>query len=713
MKREYMRILLIEDDRIEAALVREQIAASALAGASIEHSQRLTAGLDRLRTRRYDVVLLDLNLPDGNGIDNLHRTKAVAPNVPVIILTNVEDEEGAAAAVGNGAQDYLIKRHIAPELLSRAIRYAIARQEAEAALRASEERYALAIAGARDGIWDWDLERDEVHYSPRWFAMLRLRADEFGSSPDLWLDRIHEEDRSGFNKALQAHLKGATPHFEYEFRIRSGEGKYLWVMSRGVAVRGAAGRATRIAGSLSDISERKSTEAMLVHEALHDALTGLPNRNLFLDRLDIALKQQRRDSKRKFAVLFLDLDRFKNINDTLGHAAGDELLTEIGKRLSMFLRPGDSVARLGGDEFAILLMSISGLGEATLVAERVHDLLSQKFIIADKEIFATASIGIALSGPKYESSEDLLRDADLAMYRTKRRRAGSYAVFDNLMHEAAMQRLELETDLRSALSRNELVAYYQPIVALDHLRVVGFEALLRWFHPIRGLIGPEDFIPLAEESGMIGGLSWWMMREACLTTRAWQLSDPSLADLSISVNISSRLFSEPDFAARTLAILDETGLPPHSLHLEITENALLEHEDTTLRELSTLQNIGVKFHLDDFGTGYSSLSYLNLFSYDTLKIDRSFVAASSEPNGNGARNRRIVDALITLGRVLGMEVIAEGVETADQAQKLRELDCRVAQGYWFSKPLPAESALALLLREKELARGTIRTISHH
>jgi diguanylate cyclase (GGDEF)-like protein/PAS domain S-box-containing protein len=713
MKREYMRILLIEDDRIEAALVREQIAASPLAGASIEHNQRLTAGLDRLRTRRYDVVLLDLNLPDGNGIDNLHRTKAVAPNVPVIILTNVEDEEGAAAAVGNGAQDYLIKRHMAPDLLSRAIRYAIARQEGESALRASEERYALAIAGARDGIWDWDLECDEVHFSPRWLAMLRLRAEEVGSTPQLWLDRIHEEDRSGFNKALQAHLKGATPHFEYEYRIRSGEGKHLWVMSRGVAVRTPAGRATRIAGSLSDISDRKSTEAMLVHEALHDGLTGLPNRNLFLDRLDIALKQQRRDSKRKFAVLFLDLDRFKNINDSLGHAAGDQLLTEIGKRLSMFLRPGDSVARLGGDEFAILLMSISGLGEATLVAERVHDLLSQKFLIADKEIFATASIGIALSGPKYESSEDLLRDADLAMYRTKRRRAGSYAVFDNLMHEAAMQRLELETDLRSALSRNELVAYYQPIVALDHLRVLGFEALLRWFHPVRGLIGPEDFIPLAEESGMIGALSWWMMHEACRTTRDWQLSDPAYAELSISVNISSRLFSEPDFAARTMAILEQTGLPAHSLHLEITENALLEHEEATLRELSTLQNVGVKFHLDDFGTGYSSLSYLNLFSYDTLKIDRSFVAASSEPNGAGARNRRIVDALITLGRVLGMDVIAEGVETAEQAQKLRELDCRMAQGYWFSKPLPAESALALLAREEELTRGGIRTMHHH
>ena len=707
-----LHILLLEDDCVEATLVRDQIAASALVGASVDHVQRLHAGLERLRTRRYDLVLLDLNLPDGHGLDNLHQTKAAAPNVPVIILTNVEDEEGAAAAVGKGAQDYLVKRQIAPELLSRAIRYALARQQSETALRASEERYALAVAGARDGIWDWDLERAEVHYSSRWLALLRLRADDVEPKPATWLDRIHEEDLSGFNKAWAAHLKGATPHFEYEFRIRSGEGKYVWVMSRGVAVRDSGGRATRIAGSLTDISERKSTEAMLVHEALHDALTGLPNRNLFLDRLDLALKQQRRDSQRKFAVLFLDLDRFKNINDTLGHGAGDELLIEFGKRLSMFLRPGDSVARLGGDEFAILLTSISGLGEATLVAERVHDLLSQKFLIADKEIYATASIGIALSGAKYASPEDLLRDADLAMYRTKRRRAGSYAVFDNLMHEAAIQRLELETDLRGAIARDELVAYYQPIVALEHLRVIGFEALLRWFHPLRGLIGPEDFIPLAEESGVIGALTWWCMREACQQTRAWQQSDPSFAELSISVNISSRLFSEPDFAARTVAILEETRLAPHSLHLEITENALLEHEATTLRELSTLQGIGVKFHLDDFGTGYSSLSYLNLFSYDTLKIDRSFVAAANEQNGAGARNRRIVDALITLGRVLGMEVIAEGVETAEQAQKLRELDCRVAQGYWFSKPLPAASAQALLVRETALARTSVRTLQH-
>jgi len=277
------------------------------------------------------------------------------------------------------------------------------------------------------------------------------------------------------------------------------------------------------------------------------------------------------------------------------------------------------------------------------------------------------------------------------------------------MHETALQRLELETDLRSAVARGELAVYYQPIVSLEHMRVMGFEALMRWFHPARGLIGPDDFIPLAEESGTIGALTAWIMREACRQTRVWQESDPALAELSISVNVSSRLFSEPDFAARTAAVLRDTGLAPSALHLEITENALLEHESETLRELSALQKLGVKLHLDDFGTGYSSLSYLNLFAYDTLKIDRSFVAASD----NTPRDRRLVDALINLGRVLDMSVIAEGVETQEQAQKLRDLKCCMAQGFWFSKPLPSESAAALLLREKGIARSTLRSLSRH
>jgi diguanylate cyclase (GGDEF)-like protein/PAS domain S-box-containing protein len=687
-------VLLIEDDSVEAELIRDCITSFAGPGADVERVQRLGAGVTRLAERRFAVVLLDLNLPDGSGISNLLRVKATAPTTPVIILTNVEDQAGPTAAMAQGAQDYLIKRHMTSELLSRSIRYAIARQEAETSLRASEERYALAVSGARDGIWDWDLERGEIHYSPRWLSMLRLSETDAPLTPATWFDRVLEEDRPGLEQALDEHLRGATPHLEYECRMKDGAGQILWTQCRGVAVRDASGRATRIAGSLTDISDRKSTEALLVHEALHDALTGLPNRNLFLDRLDLAIKQHRRDNRRQCAVLFVDLDRFKTVNDSLGHAAGDEMLIEFAKRLRMFLRPGDSIARLGGDEFAILLNDINGLSEATLVAERIHEMLSLKFTIADKELYATASIGIALSGPEYERPSDLLRDADLAMYRTKHERSGSYAVFNSRMHES-LQRLGLETDLRSALSRNELVPYYQPIVELGRMQVIGFEALLRWFHPVRGLVGPEEFIPLAEKSGMIGPVSWWVMQEACRQMHEWQTSHPDFANLSISVNVSSRLFAEPEFAARTLAILKRTGLKPEALHLEITENALLEHEVATIRELTTLQEVGVKFHLDDFGTGYSSLSYLSRFNYDTIKIDRLFIAGSADSH----RNRRIVDALLSLGRVLGMEVIAEGVETPEEAQKLRDLNCRAAQGFWFSKPLPSESAHALLVRE--------------
>lgn len=693
-RQESFSILLIEDDSLEAGLIRDEIASFPRTSAHVDHVQRLAAGIGRLGEVRYDVVLLDLNLPDGSGIESLHKVKGAAPNVPVVILTNMEDQEAAVAMVAEGAQDYVIKRHITSELLRRSIRYAVARQAAEASLRESEERYALAVAGARDGIWDWDLTRGEIHFSSRWFELLQLSGVDERSAPPIWFDRVHPEDQVGLDQALNAHLRGDTPYLEHEFRMRNGAGQTMWALCRAVAIRDDTGRATRIAGSLTDISDRKLAEARLVHEVLHDTLTGLPNRTLFLDRLDLTLKQQRRDPKRTFAVLFLDLDGFKTINDSLGHAAGDELLIEFGKRLSMFLRPGDSVARLGGDEFAILLTDISGINEATRVAERIHELLSLKFVIGDKDVYATASIGIAVSSePKYEKPGDLLRDADMAMYRAKSSRTGSYSVFHSVMYESALQRLELETDLRSALNRNELVTYYQPIVSLDQLQVMGFEALLRWFHPVRGVIGPDVFIPLAEKCGLIGPLSWWVMRDACRQMRDWQSSDPRFAKLSISINISSRLFGEPEFAARTADILEKTGLRPESLHLEITENALLQHESTTVAELTALRELGVKFHLDDFGTGYASLSYLNRFSYDTIKIDRSFIASS-----DATRGRRIIDALISLSTVLGMDVIAEGVETEEQAQKLRDLNCRVAQGFLFSKPLPSDLARAYLVR---------------
>jgi diguanylate cyclase (GGDEF)-like protein/PAS domain S-box-containing protein len=697
MTDDFVNVLLIEDDNVEAGLIRDELLRATRPDVRCDHVQRLLAGIALLEQRHYDAVLLDLNLPDGWGAENLYRVRAAAPGVPVIVLTNHEDEEMAVTLVAEGAQDYLLKRDISFELLRRSIRYAIARQRTEVSLRSSEERYALALAGARDGIWDWNLVSGALHWSLRCLDLLHFDHGVVVSAPADWFDRVHGDDRVGLENAFRAHLAGETPYLEYEFRINNGAGEMQWVLCRGVAVRDGSGSPTRVAGSFTDISERKAAEARLRHEVLHDTLTGLPNRALFLDRLDLALKQHRREPVRQFAVLFLDLDRFKMVNDSLGHAAGDELLIEFGKRVSMFLRPGDSVARLGGDEFAILLNEVAGLEDATRVADRIHEVLLRKFLIRGKEVYASVSIGIALSAPHYEHPNQMLRDADLAMYRTKSSRAGSYTVFRSFMYESALQRLELETDLRSALSRAELATYYQPIVSLDGLNVIGFEALLRWFHPTRGTIEPEVFVPLAERSGAIGPLSWWIIREACQQARTWQSSDPKFAALSISVNVSSRLLSEPDFAARMTAILQETGLAPGTLHLEITENALLQHESITIAELATLQATGVKVHLDDFGTGYSSLSYLNRFRYDTIKIDRSFIASMPE----APRSRRIVDALISLATVLGMGVIAEGVETEEQAANLRALNCHIAQGFLFSKPVPPEAAQALLLGASE------------
>jgi diguanylate cyclase (GGDEF)-like protein len=694
------RVLLIEDDAIEAELVKSELSTFGPAY-DVKHHDRLRTAIASLRDSTYDIVLLDLHLPDGAGLANLHRMKAAAPQLPVVILTNLEDQDWAFQMLAEGAQDYLLKRQITGELLRRAIRYALARYEAEASLRASEERYALALSGARDGIWDWDLVRDEVHFSARWFELLQLPVVQTPTRPAVWLDRVHPADRAALDAALQAHLTGETPYFEHEHRMTSGSGHISWVLCRGVAVRDAAGRPTRIAGSLTDISDRKLAESLLVHEALHDSLTGLPNRTLFLDRLDVALKQQRRDSTRRFAVLFLDIDSFKATNDSLGHAAGDELLTQFAKRLRTFLRPGDSIARLGGDEFAILLADISSPQEVTAVADRMGEILSLKFTVGGKELYAAASIGIALSHAAYERPGDLLRDADFAMYQAKSRRRGSYALFNAEQHQSALERLELETDLRAAIRLGQMRTYYQPIVSLDGMRVLGFEALLRWAHPGRGLLEPSAFIPLAEKCGTIGPLSWWVMYEACRQTREWQATHPQCGALTVSVNVSSRLLSDPDFATRTVTVLEKTGLSPRALRLEVTEDALLQHDATLVDELQRLHRIGVRFHLDDFGTGYSSLAYLNRFDYDAIKIDRSFLTTEAPLR----QNRRIVDALISLATVLGIDVIAEGVETEEQVARLRALNCTAAQGFLFSRPVPAGMAGEFLIAGRSMQRA--------
>jgi predicted signal transduction protein with EAL and GGDEF domain len=457
---------------------------------------------------------------------------------------------------------------------------------------------------------------------------------------------------------------------------------------------------------LGRVFERKRHEDKLIHNAFHDPLTQLPNRALFLDRLSHCISKTKRLPDYKFAVLFVDLDRFKIVNDSLGHLAGDQLILEIAQRLMRSIRrldcvsrlSGDSgavqqideentLARLGGDEFTILLDDISEASDSVRVAERIQQELASPFLISRQEVFSAASIGIALSETGYSAAEDMLRDADTAMYRAKALGGSRCEIFDPGMHAGAVGRLKLETDLRRALDREEFCVYYQPIVSLQDFRITGFEALVRWKRPGLGLVMPGDFISLAEESDLIVLIGKWVLQEACRQMSAWNLQYPSDPPLTMAVNVSAKQFAEPDLVSQIGQVLCDTSLDPRSLKLEVTEGVSMMDAERTARILGDLNTLGVRSSIDDFGTGYSSLSYLRRFPLDTLKIDRSFI---SDINNNH-ESLEFVKTIVTLAHKIGLSVVAEGVETLEQAEQLRSLACESAQGYFFSRPLNPEA----------------------
>ncbi|MBI4848825.1 MAG: EAL domain-containing protein [Nitrospirae bacterium] len=564
------------------------------------------------------------------------------------------------------------------------------RKLTEDALRESEERYVLAARGANDGLWDWDLKTNKVYYSPRWKSMLGFAENEIKDSPDEWLKRVHPDDRAHVEKEMAAHIKGNSPNLKNEHRMLHKDGKYRWMLSRGQAVCDSTGTAYRISGSMTDITERKTAEEQLMHDALHDSLTGLPNRALFMDRLRHALNRKKRNGNYLFAVLFLDIDRFKVLNDSLGHAAGDQLLITISKRLQESLRPGDTVARFGGDEFAILIEDLKDKNEALHVAGRIQENLSRPLNLQGQDVVTSASIGITFSTIGHELPDHFLRDADIAMYCAKNGGSARYEIFDKRMYDNALARMQMETDLRQAVKQNEFLLHYQPIISLHSGMITGFEALVRWQHPARGLIYPAEFIETAEETGLIIQLGEWVLQQACLRLRSLQAKYPSARPLTMSVNISSKqLF--PSLFKAVQKVLDETGVAPNTLILEITENMFMENVSTVSPLLSKLKDLHVQIHIDDFGTGYSSLSYLHHFPIDVLKIDRSFVTRIQR-----GENIEIVKAISTLAHSLNMEVIAEGVETEEQLTQIKSLNCEFAQGFLISRPLDDDNVEAFL-----------------
>jgi diguanylate cyclase (GGDEF)-like protein len=438
----------------------------------------------------------------------------------------------------------------------------------------------------------------------------------------------------------------------------------------------------------------EETKEHFRHAAFHDSLTGLPNRAMFTELLKAEIESSQRPNGHMFAVLFLDLDRFKNINDSLGHTHGDLLLVAFAERLERTLRPVDTLARFGGDEFAILVSGMTDATDAVRVAQRIQDELSQPFVLDKNSAFATASIGIALSSSGYDRPEDILRDADIAMYRAKENGKARYELFDSGMHARAVSRLQLESDLRQAIEQKEFCVYYQPIVCLQTGSLAGFEALVRWNHPRRGVVSPADFIPVAEETGLIVPIGEWVLTEACAQVRQWQVDSPSHRSLSLSVNLSARQVAQPDLLERIKEALETSKLNPHCLKLEITESVVMENAEAAALMFKQLRSLGVQLSIDDFGTGYSSLSYLHRFPLNYLKIDRSFVMRLTTDNDNA-----IVRTISTLARNLGMEVIAEGIETEEQYQQLKMLGCEYGQGYLFSRPVARDGVAHLIAQD--------------
>lgn len=681
-------LLIVDDEEFNRDMLLRRLEIEGFTGLAVESGAEALALLER---HDFDAVLLDVMMPVQSGYDVLRiiRQTRSPIELPVLMVTAKNQSEDMVNAFEVGANDYITKPINFPVTIAR-LNSHIASRRMSSQLRASEERYSLSAQGANDGLWDWDLVSDRIHYSERWKSMLGFDPSEISDTPSEWFGRVHPDDLPHVHKAIAAHRSGSAAQFECEFRILHCDQSYRWVLTRGLAVRDASGRVTRMAGSQSDITRGKAA----------DPLTGLPNRVLFMDHLTSTANRRRTSGADHFAVLFLDLDRFKIVNDSLGHIAGDELLVAVARRLEACLRSTDvvsrtgdrsTVSRFGGDEFVILVSGLAEPSNATLVADRIQSMLNEPLSLHGHEVSISASIGIAVSTAESQTADDMLRDADTAMYQAKAAGKSRWCLFDQSMRKQAVERLAVEEDLRRSIERKELKVHYQPIVELPSRRILGMEALLRWVHPTRGVVSPADFIPIAEEIGFIVEMGTWVLEEACRQTRTWQLEYPAHESMFVSVNVSTKQF-EPTLIDRVKDCLKRTGLSPQCLKLEITESAIMTEPKAAESILNRLREMGVQVSLDDFGTGYSSLSYLQNFKIDTLKIDRSFIARLGGVDGSD----EIVRTIVNLAHNLGMQVTAEGIEDAAQHSRLRALSCECGQGYLYSRPVPEESMETLL-----------------
>jgi diguanylate cyclase (GGDEF)-like protein/PAS domain S-box-containing protein len=711
------RILIVDDVPENLHLL-----SNTLTEAGYEVRGVVTGAMAKLAARSAipDLILLDIRLPDLTGYEVCQQLKADPRtcDIPVIFLSALDETLDKIKAFSAGGVDYVTKPFQLEEVLARIqthlalqraktqirelnadleqrVQYRTAqleqtnrqlmreiteRETIESALRESEARFRLLAENMSDLVCLHQPDGRYLYVSPSCEMLLGFSPEELiGLSPYQF---FHADDVERIR--LEAHhplLRGDPISTTYRFRKKSGD--YIWLETLAKPILNEVGQVIQLQTTSRDVTERVIVQAQLTHEALHDNLTHLPNRVLFMEQVELALKQANHRADYRFTVLFIDLDRFKLVNDSLGHVIGDQLLVAIARILEACLRPNDIVARLGGDEFTILLDDTPDLTTAIKIVDRIQSSLHVPLLLEGHTVFTTASIGIVFGPQHYEQAIDLLRDADTAMYRAKEGGRNRYEIFNHIMHIQAMQRLHLENALRQALDRQEFIVHYQPIFKLNTRTLAGFEALVRWQHPERGLVYPNDFISVAEDSGLISRLGKTVLHQACHQLNQWQAQYPDAQHLTVSVNISSQQFRQPDFIQQLDEVLEATNLNGSCLKLEITESMLIEDLDTVSQLLMQIKQRHIQLSIDDFGTGYSSLSYLHRLPINTLKIDRSFV---TQMNAD-LESQAIVRAIVSLVHTLEMDVIAEGIETREQLEHLHALTCEFGQGYFFSKPI--------------------------
>ena len=694
------KILVVEDEGIVAIDLQATLEDLKYIVTDVVDSGELA--IEKAKENQPDLVLMDIRL--SGEIDGIEAAEIMRSqlDIPVIYLTAYADKETLKRAKLTLPFGYLIKPFEERELQT-TIEMALYKHQIEKQLREKSQWFTAILKSIGDAVIANDHKACITFMNPIAETLTGWQQEEaMGKNLTEVFQIIDEIDRTPIKIPLAEIVEiGNNIKLPPQSLLVAKNGNLVPIGDSAAPIKDNQGRIKGSVFVFRDISAQKLAETKLSYQAFHDSLTNLPNRALFLTRLEQATQRAKQEENYLFAVLFLDIDRFKVVNDSLGHIIGDQLLIAIASRIKDSLKSTDTVARLGGDEFAILLENVFDIQVACHIANRLIKELSLPFIVQDYEIFANASIGIVMNSETSDTTESLLRNADIAMYRAKRLGGASYQVYDTSMHSQVVAQLQLETDIRRAIERQEFVVYYQPIVSLTNYQIVGFEALVRWQHPQRGLISPGEFITLAEETGLILQIDWWVMRQACQQMRLWQEQIPIAQSLTMSINLSGKQFAQANLVEQITQVLQTTNLNPDSLKLEITESTIIENAESAIAIINQLKDLGIKVHIDDFGTGYSSLSYLHRFPIDTLKIDRSFVARIDHDNSS----LEISKAIVILAHNLEMEAIAEGIETLEQLTKLRDLQCEYGQGYLFSVPLNQEAAEILITSQIQNLTG--------